>query len=407
MVQLCTSDSPSTLSSNSDAARSSCDPKSYSSHLPPSYTVLDSVKLISRHLTCSNLPFFQNSKERTAKIHEWLKEYHTNTTLSEDDRIFYRQCIIMNLWYLFPYVLTSYKFKKGDIFEDALQNLVITISKAIDKFDLSRETKFTSYITGYIKEAVSTTLRSESLIRVPTTTNYKKMVYLRLNHLREDVKADLENSMTEDDSLESNEYFVDPESSVIYTDSLTSTVEDEDAISVDDIKHNTIKTKAELSVPSRAHKKRGRKPVSQSTKYYYAQRRTPNSSNNESDDTSSYDIDDDYTTNINLSNNIVLQNIPDALTPKCVDDDYICKEKLRMLREALNNPTVLTEKEKLIINLRYGLHDSTPKTLLQIADILKSNGHKATKVWVFTIEKKANRKLYNYFKKRKVLDLFE
>jgi DNA-directed RNA polymerase sigma subunit (sigma70/sigma32) len=78
-----------------------------------------------------------------------------------------------------------------------------------------------------------------------------------------------------------------------------------------------------------------------------------------------------------------------------------------MLREALNNPTVLTEKEKLIINLRYGLHDSTPKTLLQIADILKSNGHKATKVWVFTIEKKANRKLYNYFKKRKVLDLFE
>ena len=128
----------------------------------PSSEEMDTVRLISRHVkalqsmkNADKRPYDAalSKKQRAEKVQEYLLEYHSGT-LTADEKKFVKDAIVLNVWFLFPHVLQSRHFKRQR-FDEILQGMVISILQAIEKFDPSRGTKFTSYIPGYLQSAIT------------------------------------------------------------------------------------------------------------------------------------------------------------------------------------------------------------------------------------------------------------
>ena len=127
-------------------------------------TDLDSVGFFSRHIKAmqkmkdgsKRLYEVQLSKKQRAQvIHNALIKYHSDDTSIEEKK-FLRDSIVLNIWFLLPHVL-SYKHYSKNRFDESLQGMVIGILVAIEKFDPSRGTKFTSYLPGYLQSAMTRT----------------------------------------------------------------------------------------------------------------------------------------------------------------------------------------------------------------------------------------------------------
>lgn len=147
----------------------------------------DTVKFISRYLSSSNIPIYFGEFRDNA-IRDWLLEYHSSDTPPER-KIFCRDCILLNVYFLFPYLLRTHYTMRASLFEDALQNMVISVLTAIDRFDVSRGSKFTSYIPGYLKEAIEAALINDGVVRIP-------------RHIRKETAEALAQPLTEEDLLE-------------------------------------------------------------------------------------------------------------------------------------------------------------------------------------------------------------
>lgn len=124
----------------------------------------DTVQFISKHIKFEGVELKHKAKDRDKLINICLSEYHTTDDESRKKEL--RDCILLNIWYLFPYVLSQYKLK-GNIFEDTLQLMILTAMKAIENYNPSLGYKFSSYISGYLKDAISTSLRSNMVVKCP------------------------------------------------------------------------------------------------------------------------------------------------------------------------------------------------------------------------------------------------
>jgi DNA-directed RNA polymerase sigma subunit (sigma70/sigma32) len=94
-----------------------------------------------------------------------MDQYHSPCT-PEEDRIYYRDCVILNLFFLLPYVLSP-KRLRAPVFDEALQNMVLNLMVAIDRFKPERGTRFVSFIPGYLKEAIDISIRDDCVVTVP------------------------------------------------------------------------------------------------------------------------------------------------------------------------------------------------------------------------------------------------
>ena len=128
----------------------------------PTSEEMDTVRLISRHVKAQqamkdldkrSYDATLNKKQRADKVQDYLIKYHSGT-LEPAEKQFVRDAIVLNVWFLFPHVLQSRHFKRHR-FDEILQAMVVSILQAIEKFDPSRGTKFTSYIPGYLQSAIT------------------------------------------------------------------------------------------------------------------------------------------------------------------------------------------------------------------------------------------------------------
>ena len=140
-------------------------------------TAAGSMQYIARYLSGSNYPLIQDKLEREEAIHAWLVEYHDHS-LSDDHRFYCRDCVVFNVFYLFPYILSTKKIRFA-LFDEMIQQLVENTLIAIEKFDPSRGHKLTSYLTGYIKDAIATCLAQDSIVRVPVSARKKQIQALK------------------------------------------------------------------------------------------------------------------------------------------------------------------------------------------------------------------------------------
>ena len=96
--------------------------------------------------------------------------------------------------------------------------------------------------------------------------------------------------------------------------------------------------------------------------------------------------------NESIGDNIYLEDVIGEEND--VEDKIIKEDQLSEMRELLEN--VLAEREKEILELRYGLYNNKIHTLKEIGEILN-----ITRERVRQIEKKAIMKLKNHFKEYK------
>lgn len=135
----------------------------------------DSVQFIAQHLPHTGIPIKGDKKEREKFIQECLVEYHSEGTSCERKKCL-QDFILMNTWYLFPYILSFYNLK-SNIFEDTLQLMILTTMKAIENFKPDLGFKFSSYISGYLKDAVSSSLKSNMVIKCPMSIAKTQEIY--------------------------------------------------------------------------------------------------------------------------------------------------------------------------------------------------------------------------------------
>lgn len=133
--------------------------------------VMDSIKFVTRYLNSTKAPIYTNKKEREDMIQWWLEQYK-DESLDIEERLKYRDYAIYNVFYLFPYILSK-KRLRFSMFDEIIQQLIVSMIQAIDKFDVTRGSKFTAYIPGYIKEAIDICLQQDTVVYLTSSARKK------------------------------------------------------------------------------------------------------------------------------------------------------------------------------------------------------------------------------------------
>lgn len=139
--------------------------------------VMDSVKFITKYLNSHDTMIITDKYERERQIHEWITLYH-NTSLPMDERLKYRDCVIHNVFYLFPYVLSRRRLRFS-LFDEAIQQLVIGTIQAIEKYDYNNYNRFIAYLSKYITESISICMQEDTIISIPSSARKKIIKTLR------------------------------------------------------------------------------------------------------------------------------------------------------------------------------------------------------------------------------------
>lgn len=137
---------------------------------------MHTVKMMAKYISAQKYTIFT---DRNSRIYDLLCRYHAYRA-TEEARQYCVEHIIINLYFLLPHILTTKKIP-ADNFDDALQNMVLSIIKAIDKYDIRRGSKFTAYLVGYFKDAVSSTFRDTQVVRNPVYSQHKNPIPLYTN----------------------------------------------------------------------------------------------------------------------------------------------------------------------------------------------------------------------------------
>ncbi len=126
---------------------------------------IDTVQFFSARVK-HHPAFITNATERSTAIQEWLVLYHTED-VSTTEKKSLQDKIIINLWFLFPTYLSSHYTLHKHLFNDILQQMVISTITAINNFDPSRGFKFPTYLSKYLKQAVVIGIKGDKTIGVP------------------------------------------------------------------------------------------------------------------------------------------------------------------------------------------------------------------------------------------------
>lgn len=118
-------------------------------------------------------PEKQTKKERAEKISTFIIEYqHIETTKKR--KVLLQEKILREVYYFFPYFLKQHSLSK-DLFDEALQNMVLQTYKAIDKFNPTLGVAFSVYLKKYLKAAISDAKQSNKLLRTPVSVRQKTL----------------------------------------------------------------------------------------------------------------------------------------------------------------------------------------------------------------------------------------
>ena len=329
---------------------------------------VDSVQFVSKHIT--SMP----SSVREKLIKSCLDEFHQEDT-SEERKKELSDTIVMQTWLLFPYILSRKHFQAG-VFEEALQNMVISTMKAIDKFDVDRGSKFTSYITGYLKDALSISLKSTYVVVSPASVRRKQ-----LEELCEREKEALLNQL-DPSSEEMSEQTQTVGSSSINTGN-----------GGDDETHEV-------------NRKSGLGEISSDFQNYSGMYIDEMDYSNISEYVNDAPIEGElYKRELTdlLVEVLDVQSNQDDLRGMDEEDEYTRKKRIAKNKDEICN--LLTYKEKLVIIYRYGFTraaETAQLTLEEIATMFNANGWPASKAWIYQIEQRAKEKLKKYLIERGV-----
>lgn len=163
----------------------------------------DTLNLVTKYLQYSDIPIFQDKKERDSQIILWLNEYHSLDETASERRQYLRDCVLLNTFFLLPWILSS-KHLPLPLFEDTLQTIVINLMRAIENYTPNSNTKFSSYISGYIKDGIKIAIHKEQIITVPIHRKHRKKVKGSKVELNDEKPDDLE-SLIKDSTKISNE----------------------------------------------------------------------------------------------------------------------------------------------------------------------------------------------------------
>lgn len=140
----------------------------------------NTLEFVTSYLGHSDIPIIHDKHMRDSQIMAWLQEYHAYpkddvTASTHERKKFLRDCVILNTFFLLPYVLSK-KQLPINIFEDVIQTIIINLLRAIENYNPSTNSKFSSYITGYIKDGIKITLHKEQFIYMPLHKRFQKKI---------------------------------------------------------------------------------------------------------------------------------------------------------------------------------------------------------------------------------------
>lgn len=144
--------------------------------MPVNPTQLDIVAFFKAH-TDSTFSPHKVSKERAAYLHGLLTEYH-----SEDCAEPQKKVIMGDILNEVFFLLVSNASKKGSPkvdFSDIVANMIESVIKAVENYKPERKAMFTSFIYGYLKNALATSYSEATLIRNPKTIRTKTVLKMR------------------------------------------------------------------------------------------------------------------------------------------------------------------------------------------------------------------------------------
>ena len=135
--------------------------------------VLVTLNMVTEYLQHSDIPIIHDKKERDNQIILWLNEYHSLDDSQTERKQYLRDCVILNTFFLLPWILSS-KNLPAPLFEDAIQTIIINLMRAIENYTPNSNYKFSSYISGYIKDGLKIAIHKEQIITVPIHRRLKK-----------------------------------------------------------------------------------------------------------------------------------------------------------------------------------------------------------------------------------------
>jgi len=112
----------------------------------------NSLQFVANGLAASGIERVADKAERDKFIQDCLVKYHTPGTTRVERRELVDH-VLYNVWFLLPYVAASKKFAEP-LFEETLQNMSLAVMRAIKRYDPHRGTRFVTYLTGWLKEAI-------------------------------------------------------------------------------------------------------------------------------------------------------------------------------------------------------------------------------------------------------------
>lgn len=109
-----------------------------------------------------------SQKYKNKAVEELLMEYQNENT-DPNLKKWLKEEVFFRIFFLIPFVIKKSNYQlSSTIFNDCVQNISLTVFKAIDKFDPTRGFPLVNYLAGYFKGAISKTFRDANIISVPS-----------------------------------------------------------------------------------------------------------------------------------------------------------------------------------------------------------------------------------------------
>ena len=123
----------------------------------------------------SSVSIYKKIRERHCRYPEYnglsvdrlLYIYHIVET-DRKKRAWLRDEIFLRTYFLIPYTIKKSYFMTADLFNDASQNMAISILQAIEAFQPGIGFSFTNYLVGYFRGAIAQSFRETNIVSIPS-----------------------------------------------------------------------------------------------------------------------------------------------------------------------------------------------------------------------------------------------
>jgi DNA-directed RNA polymerase sigma subunit (sigma70/sigma32) len=306
-------------------------------------TATDSVRFVSKHINLTS------AADRQNQIVECLKEFHQEGTTEERKKEL-SDIIILATWHLFPYILRNRNLQ-SEVFEEAIQNMVVQTLRAIENFNPEYNYKFHTYISGYLKAALSDTLKSTYIVSKPSNVHNKQ-----IRELREAARQGC------------------PQAIQMLREMLAEESTKEESKSTKEVSKNDIDTLSDTNKSKTGYLRELTTDLESLTGVFLEEVDYTEASGFASTDP--------------MEKKIYRKEILDIL------ERVLTKEGAGVYAHDFD---VLNLKEKMVLCCRYGVFSASNGTLEDVRDRFHQIGWEASKEWIHQIEKKAKHKLRIFF----------